>query len=81
MFEPEEGFMVGCATTEAVSAPKEMGEHGFWPTRFDYRSVYVAWGPGVAARSEPPIDMLDIRDRPAGLLGLACPNRIEPAKT
>jgi len=62
--------MFGRATSgDYLSAPREKGEHGLWPLRADYRSVYIARGPGIEATSGPQIEMLSIRGRLAMLLG------------
>lgn len=72
-FEPADHVMFGGAETgPLLTAPREKGEHGFWPLRHDYRSVFLAWGPGVQPRSEPEMDMLDIQARLAGLAGATC---------
>jgi predicted AlkP superfamily pyrophosphatase or phosphodiesterase len=73
-FEPADHVMFGRAETGPVlTAPREKGEHGFWPLRHDYRSVFVAWGPGVKPGAVPEMQMLDIEDRLAGLVGITCP--------
>jgi predicted AlkP superfamily pyrophosphatase or phosphodiesterase len=72
-FEPADHVMFGRADTgPLLSAPREKGEHGFWPLRRDYRSVFLAWGPGVKAGPEPEMQMLDIRGRLEGLVGVSC---------
>ncbi len=72
-FEPADHVMFGRADSGPVlTAPREKGEHGFWPLRRDYRSVFLAWGPGVETRSEPQMQMLDIESRLAGLVGITC---------
>jgi predicted AlkP superfamily pyrophosphatase or phosphodiesterase len=66
-FEPPEH----AAFTEGKeAAPQGRGEHGFWPTRPDYRSVFILWGQGVKARRTPPMSMLDIAPRLAQVLGV-----------
>jgi hypothetical protein len=49
---------------------KPRGEHGLWPGRADYRSVFLAAGPGVAARQSPAMSMIEINARFEKLLGL-----------
>lgn len=73
-FAPADHAMFGRADTGPVlTAPREKGEHGFWPLRPDYRSVFVAWGPGVKPGAVPQMQMLDIEGRLAGLVGITCP--------
>jgi predicted AlkP superfamily pyrophosphatase or phosphodiesterase len=73
-FEPADHVMFSSAPSGAVrSPPREKGEHGFWPARPDYRSVYVLWGPGVRPRALPELQMLDLHGRLAAALGLTCP--------
>src|SRR5262249_29960608 len=47
LFEPPEHIEFGNGTDELYSKPREIGNHGFWPARKDYRSVFVLWGAGV----------------------------------
>lgn len=78
-FEPEDHVMFGNAVNGPyLTAPRERGEHGFWPLRRDYRSVYVLWGAGVKAVRLPTLEMLSIKDRLAAVLGLACPGAAPP---
>ena len=46
-FEPAEHVMFGPGDKDLTAQPREKGEHGFWPRRADYRSVFVLRGPGV----------------------------------
>ena len=47
-FQPAEHFMFGNADQGPyLTPPYEKGNHGFWPTRHDYRSIFVLWGPGI----------------------------------
>ncbi|MCC6588864.1 MAG: alkaline phosphatase family protein [Bryobacterales bacterium] len=57
-------------TEKASSGPKAKpsGSHGFWPTRGDYRSTYLLWGPGVQRAMLGEIDMLSIAGRLARVL-------------
>jgi predicted AlkP superfamily pyrophosphatase or phosphodiesterase len=73
-FEPAEHAMFGAAETgPLLTAPREKGEHGFWPLRHDYRSVFLAWGPGVKPSQAPELQMIDIEGRLAAMLGIGCP--------
>ena len=71
-FEPAAETMFG---TEAKEWQTEFhhGEHGFWPTRADYRSVLVLAGPGIQARRVPEVEMTAIAARWAEILGLQFP--------
>ena len=52
--------------------PAEKGNHGFWPTRNDYGSVYLLYGPGVRGKLLSRIQIIDIKDRLASILGIQC---------
>ncbi|WP_133254942.1 ectonucleotide pyrophosphatase/phosphodiesterase [Phenylobacterium hankyongense] len=72
-FEPAPHYMFGRAETGPyLTAPRERGEHGFWPLRSDYRSIYIASGPGVPPGLGPTIEMVSLKARLAGLMGLHC---------
>lgn len=53
----------------AVSTPKERGEHGFWPTR--YQPVFVLWGTQAKAAKLPVIEQTSIAARLAAVAGIA----------
>ncbi len=73
-YEPADHVMFGPASTgEYFTPPYEKGNHGFWPKRTDYRSVYLVSGPGVQPGAEPEMEMIQIAPRLAKLLGLAWP--------
>jgi predicted AlkP superfamily pyrophosphatase or phosphodiesterase len=73
-FEPVEHVMFGAASKGPYfSPPTEKGNHGFWPLRRDYRSVFVTFGPGVKSGVEPEIQMISIAGRLAALMGLQFP--------
>ena len=73
-FEPEDHVMFGGASTGPyLTGPREKGEHGFWPLRHDYRSVYALYGAGVRPEKLATLEMLSIKDRLAAVLGLRCP--------
>ena len=46
---------------------------GFWPMREDYRSVFLLSGPGIKPAALGPVQMISLKDRLAGAMGLACP--------
>jgi predicted AlkP superfamily pyrophosphatase or phosphodiesterase len=56
VFEPAEHVIFG---------PKifEIGTHGYFPTRADYRSIFILRGLGIAAQKVPEISMLSIAPR------------------
>ena len=69
VFEPAPEVMFGPATKGDVETkPQEIGNHGFWPLRKDYRSIFLLSGPGVKARKVKEMDMLDICGRLQGVL-------------
>ncbi len=51
----------------------EKGNHGLWPTRTDYRSVFVLRGPGIRAERLPEIPMTSIAGRFAQVLDVKWP--------
>lgn len=56
----------------AHSPPPEKGNHGFWPLRHDYRSIYLLYGPGVAKERIPALEMVSLEARLAAVLGIDC---------
>ena len=47
-FEPAPHVMFGAADSGAAHAvPKSKGDHGFWPLRPDYHSIFLLSGPGI----------------------------------
>lgn len=86
--EPAEGYIFGYGSAEPtrpgtaiasgtatpyLTPPGEKGNHGFWPLRHDYGSVYLLYGSGVQAESLPRLEMTSLKDRLAAVLGLHCP--------
>ncbi|HYP15054.1 MAG TPA: alkaline phosphatase family protein, partial [Bryobacteraceae bacterium] len=49
------------------------GNHGYWPLRQDYRSVYLLWHKGIKAQRLPEIPMTSIAERFAAILELPYP--------
>ena len=73
-FEPAPHVMFGSATAgDAQTAAKTKGNHGFWPTRPDYHSIFLLSGPGVKPGKLGTIEMVSLEDRFAGALGVTCP--------
>jgi len=74
VFEPAEHVMFGAAAKGPyIVPPPEKGNHGFWPLRRDYRSVFVIFGPGIKPGVEPEIQMTSIAGRLSALLGFRFP--------
>ncbi|HEX6545589.1 MAG TPA: ectonucleotide pyrophosphatase/phosphodiesterase [Bryobacteraceae bacterium] len=73
-FEPAPHVMFGTAVSgDYFTAPKEHGNHGFWPRRADYRSIFVLCGPGIRPGVDGEIEMTGIARRLAAVLGLDFP--------
>lgn len=65
---PHTQFVINPVLPEAELPPHERGNHGLWPGRADYRSVFVIFGPGIKPGKTLEIDMLAIADRLAQVL-------------
>lgn len=76
--EPPEHFMFayGAAFEEAqtpfLTPPAEKGDHGFWPVRGDYASVYLLYGPGVPPGEQKRMEATSIKERLSEAFGLRC---------
>jgi predicted AlkP superfamily pyrophosphatase or phosphodiesterase len=63
-FEPADGFAFSPKPLETkYGKPYEIGTHGLWPGRPEYRSVFLLWGPGIKPERIPEISILDIYPR------------------
>jgi predicted AlkP superfamily pyrophosphatase or phosphodiesterase len=63
-FEPADGFAFSPKPLPTqYGKPYEVGTHGLWPGRPDYRSVFLLWGPGIKTGRLPEISILDIYPR------------------
>lgn len=72
-FEPAPHVMFGNAATGPALTPSgNKGNHGFWPTRPDYRSVFLLSGPGVTQAKLGTLPMVSLNGRFAAVMGLAC---------
>ena len=71
-FEPAAETMFGSETKQWETVFHH-GEHGFWPTRPDYRSVLILAGPGIQPKHVPEVEMTAIAARWASILGLKFP--------
>ena len=69
VFECAEGVWFGFGNVKFLNKPREIGNHGHWPTR--YRAVYAVWGEGGVARRLPEIGMEEIYERLSVLTGLS----------
>ena len=69
---PTTGVGASAGSSAYLTAPAEKGNHGFWPSRADYGSVYIASGQNIVPKDLGRIEMISIRDRLAQLLGLTC---------
>jgi predicted AlkP superfamily pyrophosphatase or phosphodiesterase len=73
-FEPAPHVVFGNAASGPAHTPyANKGTHGFWPTRPDYHSIFTLAGPGIKPGKLGEIEMVSLRDRFAGILGLSCP--------
>jgi predicted AlkP superfamily pyrophosphatase or phosphodiesterase len=73
-FEPAPHVMFGRSERDVPRMPPpEKGDHGFWPLRSDYRSVFLLSGPGIHPARLGPLEMTALKDRLAGAMDLACP--------
>jgi predicted AlkP superfamily pyrophosphatase or phosphodiesterase len=70
-FEPAPHVMFGNGK-EPREASKTKGNHGFWPTRPDYHSIFLRSGPGIRPVKLETIEMVSIKDRLAKALGVDC---------
>src|SRR5262245_5738342 len=78
-FEPTEHCLFGAAADGQVeSKPAEIGVHGLWPARSDYRASFVVWGKGIKAARKPAASMLTVAPRLAELLGVTLPGAAPP---
>jgi len=73
-FEPAPHVMFGAAASGPPrSASAEKGNHGFWPKRPDYHSIFLLSGPGVKPGKLGEIEMVTLEDRFAAAMGVNCP--------
>jgi predicted AlkP superfamily pyrophosphatase or phosphodiesterase len=72
-FEPVPHVQFGnAASGEAHTKPGEKGNHGFWPTRPDYHSIYLISGPGVKPGKLGEIQMVSMEKRLEAAMGISC---------
>ena len=70
-FEPAPHVMFGTGVA-LHDAPKEKGNHGFWPLRDDYRSVFLLSGHGIKPTLLGTLDMLSLEHRFESALAIDC---------
>jgi predicted AlkP superfamily pyrophosphatase or phosphodiesterase len=63
----------------AVGPGSHKGVHGLWPTRPNYRSVFLVWGYGVKAGHMGEISSLEIAPTLASIIGVALPEAKQPS--
>lgn len=75
-FEPKrnEAWLPAQGAKALNNPPHELGNHGFWPGLPEYRSVFVLWGPGIAAKKTPEMRMESAAGRFAKILGVPLVN-------
>jgi predicted AlkP superfamily pyrophosphatase or phosphodiesterase len=72
-FEPAPHVQFGNASGgEAHTKPGEKGNHGFWPTRPDYHSIFLLSGPGVKPGKLGEIQMISLEKRLEAAMGISC---------
>ena len=71
-FEPAPHVMFGNGK-EARETSRTKGNHGFWPTRPDYHSIFLLSGPGIKPGKLGTIEMVSLKDKFANALGVGCP--------
>jgi predicted AlkP superfamily pyrophosphatase or phosphodiesterase len=70
-YEPADLFLFSPQPTDgSYGKPYEVGTHGLWPGRPEYRSVFILWGPGIKPRKTPEMSMLEIYPRLKRILSL-----------
>jgi predicted AlkP superfamily pyrophosphatase or phosphodiesterase len=58
---------------EPRETSRTKGNHGFWPTRPDYHSIFLLSGPGIEPGKLGTLEMVSLKDRLANALGVSCP--------
>ena len=71
-FEPAPHVMFGKGK-EPREESKTKGNHGFWPARPDYHSIFLLSGPSIQPGKLGTIEMVSLKNRLAGALGVTCP--------
>jgi hypothetical protein len=71
-FEPAPHVMFGNGK-EARAHSETKGNHGFWPTRPDYHSIFLLSGPSIKPGKLGTLEMVELKDKFAQALGVDCP--------
>ena len=73
-FDPAEHvlFFSRDASGPAHSTPPERGDHGFWPLRHDYRSIFLLSGPGIKPGQLGSVEMISLDSRLQQAMDLSC---------
>lgn len=72
-YEPAEHVMFGTGT-QAHDAPKTRGNHGFWPLRADYHSIFLLSGSGIEPGPLGTMEMTALDGRFEQVMGVTCPH-------
>jgi len=70
-FEPAPHVQFGNGK-EPRQPSQTKGNHGFWPTRPDYHSIFLLSGPGIKSARLGTMEMTSLKDRLAETLGATC---------
>jgi predicted AlkP superfamily pyrophosphatase or phosphodiesterase len=70
-FEPAPHVMFGNGK-EPRTVSETKGNHGFWPARPDYHSIFLLSGPGIQPGKLGTIEMVSLKNRLAATLGITC---------
>lgn len=70
-FEPADHVMFGRGVDTLWPEHKPRGEHGLWPARPNYRSIYLAAGPAIKPQKLGELSMVDLNARFEKLIGIA----------
>jgi len=74
LFEPQPHYQFGrVREAPEEEAPKEKGDHGYWPGRPDYRATFLLWGEGIRRQQAPELPMTAVAGELAKILGLQFP--------
>jgi predicted AlkP superfamily pyrophosphatase or phosphodiesterase len=72
-FEPADHVMFGRSERDVPHMPPpEKGDHGFWPLRHDYRSIFLLSGPDIKPQNLGSVEMISLETRLEKPLGLTC---------
>ena len=73
VFEPASHVAFGnAASGPAHGTSHNKGNHGFWPTRPDYRSIFLLSGSGIKSQNLGEMEMTAMNEKLEKSLGLTC---------